>query len=104
MEQERRVGGEFSVDLRVHYYIYKAMETDRVEDTVSYADLCDIVKREMALPSALLEHVGGRIAKAVLAAFPQVESVNVKITKVNPPMGVDCSGAGVEIEMSHEEE
>ena len=102
MEQERRVGGEFSVDLRVHYYIYKAMETDRVEDTVSYADLCDVVKREMAQPSALLEHVGGRIAKAVLAAFPQVETVNVKITKLNPPMGVDCAGAGVEIEVNNE--
>ena len=103
MEQERRVGGEFSVDLRVHYYIYKAMETDRVEDTVSYASLCDIVKREMAQPSALLEHVGGRVAKAVLAAFPQVEAVNVKITKLNPPMGADCDGAGVEIEVTSDE-
>ena len=75
------------------------METDRVEDTVSYASLCDIVKCEMARPSALLEHVVGRIAKAVLAAFQQVEAVNVKITKLNPPMGVDCDGAGVEVEM-----
>ena len=103
LPQERQVGGEFTVDLRVHYNIYKAMETDRVEDTISYADLCDIVKREMAIPSALLEHVAGRIAKAILQTYPSVEDVIVKLTKVNPPMGADCSGAGVEIEAKAEE-
>ena len=97
------MGGEFIVDLRVHYNIYKAMETDRVEDTISYADLCDIVKREMAQPSALLEHVAGRIAKTVIQTYPTVESVWLRLTKVNPPMGADCSGAGVELEVINEE-
>ena len=103
LPQERQVGGEFIVDLRVHYNIYKAMETDRVEDTISYADLCDIVKREMAQPSALLEHVAGRIAKTVIQTYPTVESVWLRLTKVNPPMGADCSGAGVELEVINEE-
>ena len=103
LPQESQVGGEFIVDLRVHYNIYKAMETDRVEDTISYADLCDIVKREMAQPSALLEHVAGRIAKTVIQTYPTVESVWLRLTKVNPPMGADCSGAGVELEVINEE-
>ena len=103
LPQERQVGGEFTVDLRVHYNIYKATETDRVEDTISYADLCDIVKREMAQPSALLEHVAGRIAKTVIQTYPSVESVWLRLTKVNPPMGADCSGAGVELEVINEE-
>ena len=103
LSQERQVGGEFIVDLRVHYNIYKAMETDRVEDTISYADLSDIVKREMAQPSALLEHVAGRIAKTVIQTYPTVESVWLRLTKVNPPMGADCSGAGVELEVINEE-
>ena len=104
MEQERKVGGDYSVDLRVHYNIYKAMETDRVEDTISYASLCDIVRCEMVLPSSLLEHVAGRIAKAIIKAFPQVESVYVRLTKLNPPMGVDCAGAGVELEVRNDNE
>ncbi len=103
LPQERQVGGEFIVDLRVHYNIYKATETDRVEDTISYADLSDIVKREMAQPSALLEHVAGRIAKTVIQTYPTVESVWLRLTKVNPPMGADCSGAGVELEVINEE-
>ena len=70
LEQERRVGGEYSVSLRVHYNIYKAMESDDVSDTLNYALLLELVKREMACPSSLLEHVVGRIGKAVFREFP----------------------------------
>jgi dihydroneopterin aldolase len=97
MEQERRVGGWFSVSLRVHFNITCAMETDQVGDTISYADLLDIVKQEMAQPSQLLEHVAGRIGHAIGNRFPQAEGVEVKLLKLNPPMGADCGGAGVEV-------
>jgi dihydroneopterin aldolase len=53
----------------------------------------------MAVPSNLLEHVAGRIAKAVMAAYPEILSVDIKLTKTNPPMGADCKGAGVEIHL-----
>jgi len=102
MEQERRVGGWFTVSLRVHYYIYRAMESDDIGDALSYADVVDVVKEEMAKPSKLLEHVAGRIAKAIFARFPQAEAVSLKLIKENPPMGVDCAGAGVEIEVISE--
>lgn len=98
-EQERRVGGWFTVSVRVHFNIYKAMETDRVEDTISYADVLEVVKREMAHPSQLLEHVAGRIARAIIAEFPGVERVRLSLTKENPPMGANCDGAGVEVEV-----
>jgi dihydroneopterin aldolase len=53
----------------------------------------------MAVPSNLLEHVAGRIAKAVMSAYPEILSVDIKLTKTNPPMGADCKGAGVEIHL-----
>jgi dihydroneopterin aldolase len=99
MEQERRVGAEFEVSLRVQYNISRAMETDDVADTLSYADLSDLVHREMAVPSRLLEHVAGRIAHAVIQAWPEAEAVDVTLTKLNPPMGADCAGAGVELHL-----
>ena len=97
MEQEDRVGGWFSVSLRVHCDISKAMETDCVADTVSYADLLETVKREMDIPSKLLEHVAGRICKSVMKNFPQVKKTELRLMKLNPPMGADCAGAGVEM-------
>ena len=56
-----------------------------------------MVQREMDVPSQLLEHVAGRIAKAIVAVFPEVTSVYLELIKRNPPMGADCDGAGVEI-------
>lgn len=97
LEQERHVGADFSVSLRVHYNIYEAMQTDRLEHTLNYADLCRIVTEQMSIPSALLEHVAGRIAREVTERFSQVTGLWVRIVKLNPPMGADCDGAGVEL-------
>ena len=98
-EQERSVGAWFTVSVRIQYNISRAMETDSVDDTISYADVLQVVKREMAQMSKLLEHVAGRIARAVIAEFPGVEAVKVTVVKENPPMGANCDGAGVEVEV-----
>lgn len=97
MPQERKVGADFIVSLRVGFNIAKAMETDDVCDTLNYATLYNKVKTEMLKPSKLLEHVAGRIAIAIENAFPEVYSIDLTITKVNPPMGADCQGASVEV-------
>ena len=97
MAQERKVGGEFLVDLRVGYPIEAAMQSDEVADTLNYAELYQLVKAEMDVPSKLLEHVAGRIVRKIQEQFPKVSSISLKITKKNPPMGADCDGAGVDL-------
>ena len=99
MPQESRVGADFLINLRVGYPIVKAMQSDEVGDTLNYAELYDLVKAEMAVPSKLLEHVVGRIVMAIEKCFPQVTSIDLELTKQNPPMGADCDGAGVEIHL-----
>ena len=99
MPQERAVGADFIVSLRVGFDIAKAMETDDVGDTLNYATLYNKVKTEMLRPSKLLEHVAGRIARAIESDFPEACSIDLTITKVNPPMGADCHGAGVELHL-----
>ncbi|MBQ8463634.1 MAG: dihydroneopterin aldolase [Prevotella sp.] len=100
LPQERRVGGWFLVSLRVHYYnVMKACSSDDVDDTLNYAVLLDIVRREMQQPSSLLEHVAGRIARSVFDRYPDADSVDVTLTKENPPMGGSLQGAGVELHL-----
>jgi dihydroneopterin aldolase len=41
--------------------------------------------------------VAGRIAKAIVTVFPEVTSIDLELTKQNPPMGADSDGAGVEV-------
>ena len=100
LPQERQVGGDFLVTVRVGYPLERAMETDNVDDTLDYAAIYALVKKEMAEPSELLEHVAGRIVKAITASFPKVTSVDLELTKLNPPMGADCEGAAVEVHVS----
>lgn len=97
LPQERLVGGNFVVDLRVGYPLAQAMTSDQVDDTLNYASLYALVEREMQQPSSLLEHVVGRIAQAIAKTFPQTLSIDLTLTKQNPPMGADCKGAGVEM-------
>ena len=97
MEQERRVGGEYLVSLQVEADLSRAVNSDSVADTVNYAQLYEVVKREMSEPSQLLEHVAGRIGQRVLDHFQQVTALTVRVTKCNPPMGADCKGASVEM-------
>ena len=99
MPQEGKVGADFLVSLRVGYPLEKAMQSDEVGDTLNYATLYALVESEMAKPSKLLEHVAGRIVKAIEKNFPEVTSIDLKLTKRNPPMGADCEGAGVEIHL-----
>jgi len=102
MPQERKVGGDFTVSLRVGVDLTRPVASDDVADTLNYATLYEVVKREMAIPSQLLEHVAGRIGQAVFNTFPRVISIDLTLTKLNPPMGADSAGAGVELHLTNE--
>lgn len=96
--QETLVGNEFTVNLRLHADIRRAMSTDCVTDTVNYADIYNSITAEMEQPSRLLEHVAGRIIKRLFNDFPLIESIELKLEKRNPPMmGADITSAGIEI-------
>ena len=97
LPQERQVGADFLLDLKVCYPLAKAMLSNSVDDTLNYATLYDLMAREMRQPSKLLEHVAGRMAEAICQAFPQVTSIDLELTKLNPPLGADCVGASIEV-------
>ena len=97
MEQEQKVGAYFTIDVEVEVDISRAIDADELDGTISYADLYDLIRREMAVPSRLVEHAAGRIAQAILSKHSTAQSVHIRLLKENPPMGADCQGAGVEI-------
>lgn len=93
--QERKVGNNYRIDLKVCYDISAAMASDAVNDTLNYADLYDIVKCEMTTPSNLLECVAGRIIKAVKQNFPKVTGGKLTVAKMKPPIPGDVAEASV---------
>jgi len=99
LPQERLVGGDFIVNLKVKCSFGRALQTDDVADTLNYAELNSIIKREMQLPSCLLEHVAGRIGGRILEELPMAEEVWIRLAKCNPPMGADLDEAAVELSL-----
>lgn len=95
--QEKLIGNEYILSLRLRVDISRAMQTDDVADTVNYAAVHEVLKQEMSVPSRLLEHVAGRMLKRLFREFPAVEAIDLKLSKRNPPMGADIAAAGVEI-------
>ena len=97
MPQERTVGGEYVLNVNVNVNVNAACVSDDVRDTINYAEVAEIAKAEMAIPSNLLENVAYRIGQAIIRKYPQTESVMVDLRKMTPPMGCDCDGAGIRI-------
>ena len=94
MAEERSIGGTYLTD--ISYSIdTDATETDRIEDTVNYAVLFELVKEEMKQPSYLIEHLAGRILKAIKARFPQIQEFVIKVSKLNPPVNGEMASASV---------
>ena len=100
MPQEQLTGNDYLVSVSAQYPIDKAIATDDVQHTLNYAMVYDIVKEEMGISSKLVEHVAGRIAQHLMKQVADISAVRVRVTKLNPPMGAQCAGAGVEIEMA----
>lgn len=100
LAQEQVVGAYFYTSVIAETDNTSSMQTDELDDTVSYADIVDVVREEMSLKSRLLEHVAGRIARRLLTDYPTLNRVTVRVMKENPPFGAQCKAAGVEVELA----
>ena len=98
LQEENVVGTYYLVNLEIEANIWKASQTDALEDTINYAEINDIIHQEMAIPSKLLEHVIGRIFSKLEQNFPQITAMKIKLTKVNPPMKGEMKGVSIEME------
>ena len=99
MPQERLTGNDYTIDIKIGYDVSLAMVSDNVDDTINYAEVYKIVDQEMGVPSQLLERVAYRIGDRLSRKFTSITSINIKLTKLNPPFGADCKGAGGELHL-----
>lgn len=93
--EEQVLGNEFTVDICVTFDKDGDTPADDLQHTVNYEQLYDIAKTEMQQPRKLLETVAEAMLSRVSAEFPFVSSVQVSITKHNPPFGGDRAKARV---------
>jgi 7,8-dihydroneopterin aldolase/epimerase/oxygenase len=99
MPEEETIGSAYIVDVRIETDFSSALEEDLIKNTVDYVAVHAVVRREMAIRSKLIEHVGGRIARALKKESKEVGKVWVKVAKINPPIGGQADSVSVEVEL-----
>ena len=84
-EEEKKIGGEFVVDViakldSTHH------EVSSIEETVNYAEVFGLIKKEMAQPRELLETLTQSIAEKIHDKFSSIKEIAVRVEKKVPPI------------------
>ncbi|HSZ24990.1 MAG TPA: dihydroneopterin aldolase [Cytophagaceae bacterium] len=94
-EQEQKIGNRFSVDIKILFdYIFQQGIED-LGKTVNYEKLYQCAREEMKTPSKLLETLAANIIERIFETHGNVVSVEVSVSKYNPPVGGRCERAKV---------
>ena len=96
-EAEREVGQRLVLDLRLDVGESDATITDAIEDTIDYAEVCQLVALVAQQRShRTLERLCSTIADRLLADY-DLEGVWVKATKPEPPIPLSVEEVSVEV-------
>ncbi|SKB54281.1 dihydroneopterin aldolase [Chryseobacterium balustinum] len=100
LPEENIIGTYYILNTEIHTDLWDAAVSDDLNDTISYADINEIIHDEMKIQSKLLEHVAGRIITKINEKFSQISYIKLRITKTSPPMKGEMKGASIELEKS----
>jgi dihydroneopterin aldolase len=95
---EKKDGQPFQVDLQLFCDELQACETDRLEQTIDYGKIFDLVASTVEQAHFdLIERLAGKIAENVLSAFTLVKAAEVTVRKPKAPIKGNFSAMGVQI-------
>jgi 7,8-dihydroneopterin aldolase/epimerase/oxygenase len=96
-DAEQEVGQRLEFDLTFDVPDCDAVLTDRIEDTVDYSEVCDIVALAATEKSyRTLERLCQIVAERLMESF-DCESVQVRAAKPEPPVPYPVQEAAVEV-------
>ncbi len=83
-EEERILGNEYEVNVDVAFD-EKGIIT-KIDETINYEKIFELVKQRMNKPAALLETVAQDIANQIHSTYNRARAVTVSVEKNNPPI------------------
>lgn len=86
-DREREEGNHFEIDLLFKFPVLDAAKNDDLSQTVSYEKAQELVNSVMYGPSKrLIETLAYDIGESIFQEFDFLESLTVRVRKLNPPM------------------
>jgi len=97
--EENSLGARFEVDIKLHADLNKAIATDKLDYTVNYNDVYQLVEKTVTTRKYyLIEALAGEIGQQLLDQFPSLQQVTVCVRKPNAPIKGVLDYVEVEIE------
>ncbi len=82
--EERQIGREFLIEVRVKYNLKKAGHSDLVIDTFDYSLIAEAIQTQFRKEYHLIETACRAIADEILQREPALEQIKIRIQKLSP--------------------
>ena len=94
---ERQIIQPLMLDLIIQTDLEKASNSDALDDTLNYAEICEISAHviQQAKPE-LIEHAAKLVLKALFTTFSTIESIKITIRK--PAIIAQANSVGIRLE------
>ncbi len=86
-DEEKQIGNNFRVDMRLWYDSNRAELSDHLNDALDYQEVYNIVRNQMRKKCNLIENAANRILNAVWDNFPELDRIEIKLSKLFPKLG-----------------
>lgn len=94
---ERQIIQPLMLDLTIHNDLSLAAHSDELEDTLNYAQICELAAQviQEAQPK-LIEHAAQLVLECLFSTFPSIESISITIRK--PAIIAQANAVGIRLE------
>lgn len=93
-EAERIIGNNYKIDLTVTYD-ENLVSLSSIDSVINYEIIYEIVRKRMAIPSALLEEVAETILSKIRHQYALIAEISISIYKLQPPIENFKGKAGI---------
>ena len=97
LQEEKIIGSEYRVDLKVKTDITQATQTDNLIDAVDYVSLQKLIEEEVMNRHRLLETVINNLSNRILKEHRSIIEVDLKLAKLNPPINGEVESVALRI-------
>jgi len=84
-EEERILGNEYHVEVALDFNENTEI-IEKVNDTIDYSVVYDIIRKRMQVPTPLLETVVMLAGHDIHARFPQLKAISISLKKLSVPI------------------
>ena len=95
---EGAFGQQFQIDLQMNVDIEAVADSDELRDALDYGAVIAATRRLFVEKRhKLIEYAAVALGRGLLAEFPRIQSIKVRVKKMAPPVPEKLAYAGVEV-------